>query len=306
MRIANACGAFLALAGAPVGAAPADGGDAVARGEYVFRAGGCYSCHTDVDGGGAPLAGGRGLATPLGTFYTPNITPHPEHGIGLWTEQDFVRAMSEGLGPDGSPYYPSFPYTTYTRMRPADLRDLWAYLRSVAPAATPNRSHDLPWVLSNRAVTWGWRWRYFTPGAWTENPARDAAWNRGAYLAEAMAHCGECHTPRDRLGGLDEQRKYAGTAEGPEGGAVPNITPDRETGIGRWRADDVAYLLASGATPSGDYTGGLMAEVVEHGTRHLTEEDRLAIGRYVLSLPAVHNPVSRKDRKAGKPRGEFE
>lgn len=286
-------------------AGPVAGSDA-ARGEYVFRAAGCYACHTDEDGGGAALAGGPALRTPLGTFYAPNITPDPVHGIGRWSEQDFERALTQGIAPGGSPYYPAFPYTAYTRMRSEDLRALWAYLRAVPAAAQPSRPHELPWPLGYRWVVWGWRWLYFEPGPLRGDPARGPAWNRGAYLVEAMAHCAECHTPRDWLGGLRDRMRYAGATEGPEGGAVPNITPDRETGIGRWRADDLAYYLATGATPSGDYAGGAMAEVIDHGTRHLDEADRLAIASYILALPPVHNAVSRSARKASAPRGEFE
>ena len=278
----------------------------LARGEYVFRAAGCLACHTDDKGNGAPLAGGRAIATPFGTFYTPNITPDREQGIGRWSEADFVRAVTEGSAPDGSPYYPAFPYTAYTRMRPEDVRALWAYLKSVPPATRPNRPHELPAYMRPRVVNWVWRRLYFRPGAYRDDPSRGAQWNRGAYLAEAMVHCGECHTPRDSLGGLEASLSYAGTAAGPEGAAVPNITPDRQTGIGRWRTDDLAYFLETGATPKGDYTGGLMADVIEQGTRFLTEADRKAIATYVLSLPPVHNPVTRADRRGSKPRGEFD
>lgn len=288
-----------------VGASGADTG-AVARGEYVFRAAGCLACHTDEDGGGAPLAGGRALESPFGTFYSPNITPDREHGIGAWSEADFERALRRGVAPDGSPYYPSFPYPAYTRMRSEDVRALWAYLRTVAPVGRGDRPHALPWYLRVRAAVWGWRLLYFEPGEMAPSPEGGEAWNRGAYLAEAQAHCGECHTPRGLLGGLDQTRRHAGTSQGPDGAAVPNITPDRETGIGRWRADDLAYFLKTGATPAGDYTGGLMAEVVDHGTRYLTEEDRLAIATYVLSLPPVQNRVGRGERRPKRPRGEFE
>ena len=287
-------------------ASAVDDPGAIARGEYVFHAAGCLACHTDEEGKGAPLAGGRALVTPHGTFYTPNITLDPEHGIGRWSEADFVRAVTEGIAPAGSPYYPAFPYTAYTRMRREDVQALWAYLQSVPPAARPNRPHELPAYLQSRVVNWVWRGLYFRPGAYQDNPARGGEWNRGAYLAEAMAHCGECHTPRDSLGGLEAGKRYAGTAQGPEGAVVPNITPDRQSGIGRWRTDDLAYFLESGATPGGDYTGGLMADVIEHGTRHLTEADRQAIAAYVLSLPPVENTLKRADRKRSKRRGELE
>ena len=299
-RWAAAC---LVLAAGSSSAADAD---VLARGAYVYRASGCLACHTEDRAGGAPLAGGRALATPLGTFLAPNVTPDPEHGIGRWSESDFARALTRGVAPDGSPYYPSFPYTSYTRMRPEDVSVLWAYLRTVEPVAAPDRPHELPLVLRARWVNWFWRALYFTPGAFADDPSRTAEWNRGAYLAEAMAHCGECHTPRNALGGTDDTRRYAGAVQGAEGGAVPNITPDRATGIGRWRPGDLAEYLASGATPSGDYAGGGMAEVIENGTRHLAAADRAAIAAYVLSLPAVENAGGRKERGATKPRGEFD
>jgi mono/diheme cytochrome c family protein len=242
----------------------------------------------------------------MGTFYGPNITPDPGHGVGRWTEADFLRALGEGVAPDGSPYYPVFPYTAYTRMRADDARALWAYLASLPPVAEPDRQHDLPWYLRWRTVVHAWRWLHFQRGEWRDDPGRPPEWNRGAYLAEGMAHCGECHTPRDRLGGLDLSRRYAGTREGPEGAPAPNITPDRETGIGRWRVGDLADFLSTGATPGGDFTGGLMAEVVKEGTRHLTEGDRMAIGTYVLSLPAVSNRLERRERPRDTRRGEFE
>jgi mono/diheme cytochrome c family protein len=306
--MARLAGAWLLtwLALGPGSGAVAADDDLIARGEYVFHAAGCFACHTDEKGGGERLAGGRPLVTPLGTFYAPNITSDPTHGIGRWSEADFVRALTQGLAPDGSPYYPAFPYTAYAGMRAEDLRALWAYLRGVPAVARPNRPHELPWYLRWRVVNWPWRWLYFTPGAFAEDPTRDPVWNRGAYIARALSHCGECHTPRNLLGGLDPGRHYAGASEGPQGGAVPNITPDRDTGIGRWRVADLAYFLSSGATPDGDYTGGLMAEVVEHGTAHLTESDRLAVATYVRSLPPIHNPVTRADRRKSKSRGEFE
>lgn len=303
-RRAAAVAAWAALGLGSSAAAASDPGQ-VARGEYVFNAAGCLGCHTNEDGGGPPLAGGRPLETPFGTFYTPNITPDPEHGIGRWTEADFVRALSEGVAPDGSSYYPAFPYPSYTRMRPEDARALWAYLSTREPAAVPNRPHDLAWFVRLRLVNRVWKRLYFEPGPYRDDPGRSPEWNRGAYLAQALGHCGECHTPRDALGAVEGDMAYAGTREGAEGDAVPNITPDRETGIGRWSQGDLEYFLETGATPSGDYTGGAMAEVVDNTTSRLTAEDRRALATYLRSLPPVQNQVT-EPRESKKSRGEFD
>ncbi|HEY5598718.1 MAG TPA: cytochrome c, partial [Kiloniellales bacterium] len=187
---------------------PPDGGgvgaDAVARGAYVFRAAGCYACHTDSKNKGAPLAGGRALVTPFGTFYTPNITPDPATGIGAWPVADLARALREGLAPDGSHFYPAFPYTSYTGMIDQDVGDLRAYLMAQPPVVQANRPHELYLPFRLRALVSVWKWLFFTPGRLAEEPTRDAAWNRGAYLVQALGHCGECHTPRDALGGLNK------------------------------------------------------------------------------------------------------
>lgn len=277
------------------------------RGGLLYGAAGCANCHTDRDGGGLPAAGGRALVTPFGTFYAPNITPDPVHGIGRFSDEDFVRALREGRGPDGRHYYPAFPYPSYTRMTRADMLAIKAWLFArVAPAATPNRDHDLPRYARWRALLGIWKWMYFSPGEFRPAPGRGAAWNRGAYLVQAVSHCGECHTPRNFLGAPDRSRVHAGSRDGAEGKSAPNITPDRRTGIGRWRADDVAYYLKSGATPGGDYAGGLMAEMIDNGLRDLDESDRRAIGAYVLALPPIDNEIARDKTQAKKKKGEFD
>ncbi len=284
-------GAVLALALLALSApARADGGP-VARGEYVFRAAGCEGCHTDAKRKGPALAGGRALKTPFGTFYGPNITPDPVHGIGGWSAADFVRAMRDGVAPDGSHYYPAFPYTSFTRMSDRDLADLWAYLSSVPPAARPSRPHEVQLPFSWRFLLTFWKWLNFAPGPLRPDATRPPEWNRGAYLVEALGHCGECHTPRDRLGGLDRARAYAGAGDGPEGESVPNITPDAETGIGDWQADDVVLLLKTGIMLDGDVVGSLMAEVVEHSTSRLGDGDLQAIALYLRSLAPIRNRI---------------
>lgn len=289
----------LLLAGRVLAAGP----DPVA-GEYLFRAAGCENCHTDREHGGAALAGGRKLATPLGEFYAPNITPDPDTGIGRWREADFRRALREGRGPDGRHYYPSFPYAAYSRMSDADIADLWAYLKTVAPIRQANRPHALPWYLKPRALLAGWKLLYFRPASQVPAPRNDAQWQRGAYLVQALGHCAECHTPRNRLGGFRIGLYLAGDKAGAEGGLVPNITPDKETGIGRWSRGELVQYLKTGMRPDGDSAGGLMAEVIDNGLSHLTEADIEAMASYLRSVPAVEHAVRKP--KPPKAKGEFE
>jgi mono/diheme cytochrome c family protein len=285
------------------GATPAD--LTLKQGEYIYRAAGCYGCHTDEKHASKPLAGGRALATPFGTFYSPNITPDLETGIGRWSEQDFRRALREGLSPSGDHYYPSFPYPSYTKLSNEDLHVLWIYLRSQPSVKQVNRQHDLKWFARARSFVGSWKGLYFTPGPYKPDAAKSAVRNRGAYLAEGAAHCGECHTPRSALGGIKKGMYYAGTRDGPDGSVVPNITPDKKTGIGRWRASEVAEYLKTGMTPDGDLAGDLMAEVIDNGLMYLRKEDLAAIVEYVLSLPPVEHAVRKADKKPTK-RGEYE
>ncbi len=264
---------------------------AVERGAYLFNAAGCHGCHTDVKNDGPALAGGRALPTPFGTFYSPNITPDRETGIGAWSDEDFVRALREGIAPDGSHYFPAFPFPAFTGMTVADMLDLKAYLFSLAPAMRANREHDLDAPFGWRFMVVPWRWLYFEPGPFQPDPDRSAAWNRGAYMVEAVAHCGECHTPRDGLGGLDRDLWLAGTKDGPEGRSVPNITPDPETGIGAWSDGAIKRVLGTGMLPDGDFVGGAMAEAGA-GFKHLTDADLDAIVAYLRAVPAVINKVA--------------
>lgn len=264
--------------------------DAVKRGEYIFRAAGGCTCHTQSEEEGH-LSGGRPIQTPFGTFYGTNITPEQETGIGGWGEAEFVRSMREGLSPRGAHYFPVFPYTSFTRMRRQDLVDLQAYLSTIMPVRRENRPHDVWPPFSWRPLLSGWKLLNFTPGEFKPDPARSAEWNRGAYLAQAVGHCEECHTPRNLLGGLQAKMAYAGTRDGPEGEVAPNITPDRETGIGTWSVADVVFLLRTGFTPSGDDVQGLMAEMIDNGFKYLSDEDLRAIAVYLRSLPPIRNHV---------------
>jgi mono/diheme cytochrome c family protein len=261
------------------------------RGAYIFHAAGCETCHTDTPNKGAALAGGRALKTPLGTFRTPNITPDPATGIGKWSEADFIRALREGRAPNGDHYFPAFPYTAYTKLTDADMKDLRAYIFTLPAVAKPNMPHELSFPYNIRLGVMVWKWLNFTPGPLAAVSGKDEAWTRGRYLVEAAGHCAECHTPRDRLGGLVTSMWMAGSKDGAEGEGAPNITPDPATGIGEWGEDDLAFALKIGMKPDGDSLGSLMAEVVENGTSKLSDADLAAMAAYLKSLPAVvHKP----------------
>lgn len=261
----------------------------VARGQYVFQVAGCKACHTAE--GAALVAGGPPLATPFGTFFAPNITPDDSHGIGTWKDGDLAGALGKGVAPDGSHYFPVFPYPSYTKMRDADVSDLQAYLRSIPADATPRKEHDIPWYVGFRFLNWFWKLLFFDEGRYVDKADRSPAWNRGAYLANGLAHCGECHTPRNVFGAVDSDNHLAGNAEGPEGEFVPNITAHDEHGIGLWSPADIVWYLTSGGTPDGDYAGGAMAEVIDEGLQHLSETDAAALAEYLRELPAnPHQP----------------
>lgn len=266
---------------------------AIERGAYLVAAGGCTSCHTIEDGDASDyMAGGRALESPFGTFYTPNITPDADTGIGGWTVEAFIRAFREGVAPDGRHYYPAFPYTSYTGITDDDLVAMKAYLDSLEPVRRENREHELAWYASVRLSMAGWKLLYFEPAVFEPSPDRDAQWNRGAYLVRHLGHCGECHTPRNALGVLDASRELGGNPDGPEGDSIPNITPDEASGIGKWSRSDLSDLLEIGMYPDGDFVGGSMTDVVDHNTSKLTAEDREAMMVYLESLPPVAgNPV---------------
>lgn len=275
--------AGLLMAGSVMAVPALSAGDA-GRGEYLFHAAGCKGCHTRDVEATVPLAGGRALETPFGTFRSPNITPDPEQGIGRWSQADFVTAMREGRAPDGSPYYPVFPYTSYAGMNDRDLADLWAYLKTVPASDRKNAGHDLEFPVSVRSLMGVWQWMYFDTQPFRPDPARDARWNRGAYLVRHVAHCGECHTPRTTMGARNVHRELAGARLGPDESA-PNITPHPDDGIGDWDRSDIAFYLEIGFDPDGDSAGGRMAEVIRESTGRMTPADREAIAIYLESLP---------------------
>ncbi|MEK9677895.1 MAG: cytochrome c [Rhodospirillaceae bacterium] len=283
--------AALALALAPP--AMAQDADAVKRGEYVFHAAGCAGCHTDTQNKGALAAGGHALKTPFGTYYGPNITADKTHGIGNWSDADFIRALREGKSPAGDHYFPVFPYPSFTKMTDQDMRDLKAYIFSLPAVATPNKPHEINFPFGFRFSMIFWKILFFDEGAYRADPAQNAEWNRGAYLSNALSHCGECHTPRNFMGALKGDMNMAGTPDGPDNASVPNITPDPDTGIGKWSHQAIMDVLDGGMMPDGDFVGGAMTEVSENLAK-ISKKDRKAIAVYIKSLPPIRNKVTKK------------
>lgn len=278
---ATAC--LLLLTGLP---SPANAQGDAKRGEYLAKAGGCVACHTEDKKGAVPFAGGRALETPFGKFFGPNITPDNQAGIGRWSETDFVRAMRMGVGPDGAQYYPAFPYPSFTRITDRDLGDLWAYLRTVPPSNRPSKAHELRFPYNWRFLIRFWKWLFFDPGVFQPVPGQSVTVNRGAYLVRALGHCGECHTPRNFLGGPIEDR-FLGGGKGPDGKDVPNLTPAR---LKKWNDAELKDFLTTGLTPDGDVASETMGEVVRNTTGQLTPQDLAAIVAYLRSIPPVANP----------------
>lgn len=269
-------------------------GDAKA-GEIVFWAGGCTSCHAKTgtkEDAKLILTGGLGLKTPFGIFYVPNISSDPQNGIGSWNGKQFANAMMKGVSPDGSHYYPAFPYTSYGRMEMKDVADLWAFMKTLPGAADANKPHDLwlPFKLRRGVGLWKLLYLNNDPIVTFEN--MDAKLKRGQYLVEGLAHCGECHTPRNILGGYDMKRWLAG-GPAPDGdGNIPNITP-HDSGLGDWSLSDIAYSLESGFTPEFDSFGGSMTEVQEN-TAKLSAVDREAIATYLKAVQPVLSQPKKK------------
>jgi mono/diheme cytochrome c family protein len=259
------------------------------RGEYLARAGGCVGCHTEDKQDAQPFAGGRALKTPFGTFYGPNITPDPKAGLGGWTEADFIRAMRFGDRPDGANYFPAFPYTSFTKITDGDLRDLWAYLRTLKASARPSQAHDLRFPFSWRWPVTIWKWLFFSPGPYVAPANASALLARGGYLVDALGHCGECHTPRNFLGAMKKDRRLAG-GKGPEGKNIPNLTPTR---LKKSSDAELKDFLVSGTTPDGDAPAEAMAEVIRNTTGQLAPGDIDALIAYLRSLPPL--PEEKKE-----------
>lgn len=259
-------------------------------GERIFWAAGCASCHaTPVDGRRAKgeaklrLGGGMELDTPFGLFRAPNISPHPEDGIGEWSMLEFVNAMQKGISPDGRHYYPSFPYTSYARMETRDVMDLRAFIDTMPPVLGRPQDHELKFPYSIRRGIGLWKRRYLAEESIIEPASSNDLVALGQNLVEGAGHCGECHTPRDRFGGLDTNQWLNGAQNLDGEGRIPDITPAGKN-VSGWSAEDIAYYLESGFTPDFDTVGGSMVAVQENMAK-LSSEDRAAIAAYLKSLP---------------------
>ncbi len=262
--------------------------DIVERGEYLLYAGGCISCHTEDSDEAVPLAGGRAMETPFGTFYSPNITPDAATGIGNWSDDEFVSAFWEGVSPEGEHYFPAFPFTSYTGVSREDLLAIKAYLFSLEPVRYESKEHDLAWYMSTRLAAGAWKELNFDSARFAPDTTQDEQWNRGAYLVRHLGHCGECHTPRSSLGVVQRDLEMAGSRLGDE--RIANITQHRVDGIGRWSTSDIEYFLDIGMLPDGDFAGSSMGDVIEDNTSKLTRADRLAIAAYLKSVPPRETP----------------
>jgi len=258
----------------------------LAKGEQLFWAGGCVSCHAAPGATGDAakvLAGGRALPSPFGTFHIPNISPDPKAGIGEWTLAQFGDAMTRGVGPDGEHLYPSFPYGSYARLSPADINDLFGYIKTLPPSPNVAPPHELGFPFNIRMAVGGWKWLYFSDAPRVQLASADERVKRGQFLVEGPGHCGECHTPRDQLGGFKADSWLAG-GPNPEGkGSIPDITPGGK--VKSWSEADFVNYFQTGFTPEYDSAGGQMAEV-QQNLAHLPQADLEAIAAYLKAVPA--------------------
>ena len=268
------------------------------NGRTMFNIGGCASCHATPNKDAAKvertrLGGGLALQSPFGTFYVPNISPDATDGIGGWSEADFVTALWKGTSPSGRHLFPAFPYTSYQHMELADVRDLFAYLKTLPPVSGRARRHDLAFPFNVRRLVGLWKVLYLHGGPFRRDPSQSAQWNRGAYLVNGPGHCAECHSPRNFLGAIVAGERFAG-GPSPDGkGWVPNITP---VGLQHWSKEDIAWsakdiasFLDDGMNPAGDFTGGAMVETIRN-TSKLDAANRAAIAAYIVSLPPRQGP----------------
>ncbi len=262
--------------------------DLVARGQYIFAVAGGCACHTDPKG--APHAGARSFPIPFGVLYSTNITQDKETGLGGWSSQQIHAAMARGIRPNGERLLPVMPYEAYSGMAEEDLKALIAYLRTLKPARkeTPALKTWIPFYRPVGTFVWS---NLFSRSFDSPSRAPQSGIERGRYLVEHVALCGDCHTPRNWIGVPDKSLYLAGAKTGPLGEEIPNITPDKETGIGDWSREDIAELLLNGTKPDLDNVQGLMEEVVEAGYKKMEREDALAIADYLKSVPPIKNKI---------------
>lgn len=254
----------------------------ILRGKYLAIVGDCAACHTAR--GGQRYAGGRSLATPFGDVPAPNLTPDPDTGIGKWNFEDFWRALHEGRGRHGELLYPVFSYTSFTRVTRDDARAIFAYLHSLPPVQQAPTPLGLAFPYDVRSSLLAWRALYFNPGQFQPDPARSAAWNRGAYLVQGLGHCDECHAPRNQFGGIEQHGRLTGGLIPQLEWYAPDLSTQRDGGLEGWSAQDIVDLLRDGQSAKGAAFGP-MAEVVHNSTQYMTEADLHDMATYLQSLP---------------------
>ncbi len=256
----------------------------LANGRTMFLAGDCASCHAvPMQEDSNRLGGGLGLVTKLGTFYVPNISSDSKDGIGGWTDAQFITALTKGVSPEGEHLYPAMPYTSYQQMGSNDLRDLFAYIKSLPPVSGQVRDDNLPFPMNIRRLVGGWKLLYLDGVPFKTDPSKSPTWNRGAYLVNGPAHCAECHSPRNALGAIVPGKRWSGNPNAYGQLGFPNIT---QTKLKKWSQAEIAETLSTGFTADGGRVGGPMAEVV-HSTSQLSVDDVAAMAEYIKSLPPV-------------------
>jgi mono/diheme cytochrome c family protein len=272
-----------------------------ARGKYIFNSSGCMNCHSPDRN--LPLTGGRKMETSFGTFYTPNISSDKKFGIGSWTDEQFLTAVKRGISPEGQYYYPSFSFASYSKLTDEDVLAMRAYMNTLPSYQNQNKPHDIKFPLNQRKILLAWRALNFRKkhvssadenvfkyqGTFRPHNDKSKEWNNGAYLAEASLHCTECHTPRNKLGGLVVNKWMAGGIVQDEEKPAVNITSDKDSGLGKWSKEDWKTFLTDGSTPDGGDVGGEMYRIVKYGTAKLTESDLDDVITYLQDLKAVHN-----------------
>jgi mono/diheme cytochrome c family protein len=259
---------------------------AVERGAYLARAADCLACHTTQ--GGKEYAGGLGFKLPFGTLYSTNITPDKETGIGNYSDQDFLNAVHRGIRRDGARLYPAMPFASYTYMTDADALAIKAYLFSLPPVRAAAPANTLAFPFNQRWAMNVWSGLFNPDTRFEPDTSKSPEWNRGAYLSEALAHCGECHTPRNLAFALDNRKKYAGAVTA--GWRAFNISSDKATGVGAWRDDDLVSYLSIGHADGHGTASGPMGEAVDRSLSQLVPEDIRAVVAYLRSVPAIASP----------------
>lgn len=273
---------FLTVYFAPVGEnrLPIEAQGNVERGTLLLNTAGCFACHTKTEEDGLAFAGGPKLDTPFGDFYAPNITSSESHGIGSWNIEDFEAAVRQGRTPDGKAYYPAFPFLSYRSLTDSDIVDLFAALKATTPVDESGSTHDLSFPFNLRIGLKPWRWLFATTKSL--NIDQSTPEGRGRYLVDAVAHCGECHNPRNGLGAFVAPY-LGGNDELPGGSWAPPISGEALVRMD-WVEDDLYYFLSDGMLPDGDFVGGSMVEVIDHGTSLMDDSDREAIAAFLFSL----------------------